>query len=121
MQGRYKSLYVQVLYVILSGLPLAVFPNPLLKLLGFAPTQEVWIRILGLLLVVLSVYYYRLAKYGNDKTVMATVLGRSIFCVGIISFVLLDLGKPMLLAFAAVEAFFAVWTWREVNATGNDL
>ncbi len=115
MQKTYKSLQAQMIYVILSGLPLVLFPNPLLKLLGFEPTQEVWIRILGLLLLVLSVYYQRLSKFGNDQTVLATVFGRVIFCVGVVAFVVLGIGKPMLLAFAAAEAIFATWTWQEVH------
>jgi hypothetical protein len=115
MQKIYKSLYAQLAYVILSGLPLIFFPNVLLKILGFEPTQEIWIRILGLLVLILSIYYYRLAKYGNDKTVMATVLGRLAFCTGLVLFVIVGIGKPMLLGFAFVESLFALWTWQEVR------
>jgi hypothetical protein len=115
MKKRYTSLYAQVIYVICSGVPLMFFPNPLITLLGFEPTQEVWIRILGLLLTLLSVYYYRMAKYGNAETIKATVFGRIIFCTGIGLFVLLDWGKPMLLLFAFMEALFAIWTWQEVK------
>jgi hypothetical protein len=115
MQKIYKSLYAQVAYVILSGVSLIFFPNFLLKILGFEPTQEIWIRILGLLVLILSIYYDRLAKYGNDKTVMATVLGRAAFCTGLVLFVIIGIGKPMLLGFAFVESLFAFWTWQEVR------
>jgi hypothetical protein len=118
VKKTYASLYAQVIYVICSGVPLMFFPNPLITLLGFEPTKEVWIRILGLLLALLSVYYYRMAKYGNDETIKATVFGRIIFCTGIGLFVLLDWGKPMLLLFAFMEALFAIWTWQEVKKTG---
>jgi hypothetical protein len=115
MQKTYKSLYAQVAYVLMSGLPLLLFPNPLLVLLGFEPTQEIWIRVLGLLVSILSIYYLRMAKYGNDQVVMATVYGRLVFCAVMVLFVILGMGKPMLIAFALVESIFAFWTWQEVK------
>jgi hypothetical protein len=115
MQKTYKSLQGQMIYVILSGVPLFFVPNFLFRILGLEPTNEVWIRVLGLLVFILAFYYYALSKYGNKKTIMATVYGRTVFCIGMVSLVAFGLGKPILLLFALAESIFAVWTWQEVN------
>ena len=108
-------MYGQMIYVLLAGLQLLFIPNVLLGIVGLEPTTEIWIRIMGMLVLVLSIYYYYMAKYGNDKVVWATVLGRLIFCGGLVVFVLLGLAKPALIGFAIVETGLAIWTWRELK------
>lgn len=116
MQKTYTSMYGQMIYVLLSGLSLLFIPNVLLGLFGFEPTHEIWIRVLGLLVLVLTIYYYHMARYGNDPVVRATVLGRLLFCGGLVGFVVLGLAKPALLGFAAAETGLALWTWWELRA-----
>ena len=115
MQKTYKSMYGQMIYVLLAGAQLLFVPNVLLGIVGMEPTTEIWIRLMGMLVLVLSIYYYYMAKYGNDKVVWATVLGRLIFCGGLVVFVLLGLAKPALIGFAIVETGLALWTWRELK------
>ena len=115
MQKTYKSMYGQMIYVLLAGAQLLFIPNVLLGIVGLEPTTEIWIRLMGMLVIVLSIYYYYMAKYGNDKVVWATVLGRLIFCGGLVVFVLLGLAKPALIGFAIVETGLALWTWRELK------
>ena len=115
MQKTYKSMYGQMIYVLLAGAQLLFIPNVLLGIVGMEPTTEIWIRLMGMLVLVLSIYYYYMAKYGNDKVVWATVLGRLIFCGGLVVFVLLGLAKPALIGFAILETGLALWTWRELK------
>jgi len=115
MKPPYLSMYGQMAYVIVTGLSLLFVPNLLLGIFGLEPTQEIWIRIMGMLVLVLSFYYYFMAKYGNDKVVRATVLGRLCFCAGLVVFVLLGLAKPALIGFAVVETALAIWSWREIK------
>lgn len=115
MQKTYKSMYGQMIYVLLAGAQLLFIPNVLLGIVGLDPTTEIWIRLMGMLVLVLSIYYYYMAKYGNDKVVWATVLGRLIFCGGLVVFVLLGLAKPALIGFAILETGLALWTWRELK------
>ena len=112
----YPSLYGQTIYVLLSGLSLIFIPNLLLGIFGLEPAHEVWIRIMGLLVLILSIYYVQMAKYGNDKVVVATVWGRLSFCVGLVVFVLLGLVKPALIGFALAETALALWTLRELKS-----
>ena len=112
----YTSLYGQAIYVVLAGLSLIFIPNVLLGIFDLEPAREIWIRIMGLLVLILSIYYVQMAKYGNDKVVVATVWGRLAFCVGLVVFVLLGLVKPVLIGFAFAETALAFWTLREVKS-----
>jgi hypothetical protein len=115
MQKPYLSLYGQMGYVVVSGLLLLFIPNVLLPLLGFAPTSEIWIRVMGMLVLVLSFYYYAMARHGNKIVVQSTVQGRLVFCAGLVVFVLLGLAKPALIGFVLAETALALWTWRELR------
>ncbi len=45
------------IYVVLTGLALLVVPNLLLSLFGLESTTEVWIRVLGCVVIALGSYY----------------------------------------------------------------
>jgi hypothetical protein len=115
---RYTSLLGQIAYVIISGLQLLLIPNTLLGLFGFDPTSEIWIRVLGMLVLVLSIYYYAIYKSGNKDIVRATVQGRLLFCAGLVMFVILGMAKPVLLGFAALETGLALWSLFEIRRKG---
>jgi hypothetical protein len=114
-KALYPSLFGQLFYVLGSGLILIFIPNVLLSLFGITPTNEVWIRIMGLLVLILTIYYYHIAYYGNDRIVWATVLGRLVFCGGLVLFVLLGVAEVPLIGFALVETALTLWTWRELK------
>ncbi len=115
MKPPYRSMYGQMVYVLLSGLQLLFIPNVLLGLFGLGEAHEIWIQILGLLVLVLTIYYYNIAKYGNEQLVMATVYGRLIFCAGLVMFVILGKAQLPLIGFAILETGLALWSWKEVK------
>jgi glucose uptake protein GlcU len=121
MQKKYyKSLLGQVAYVIISGLQLLFMPNVLLQLFGFEPTSEIWIRVLGMLVLALSFYYYAMYKNGGKEVIRATVQGRLFFCAGLVMFVILGMAKPVLIGFAVVETGLALWTLSEIRGGGKE-
>jgi hypothetical protein len=116
MQKKYfKSLLGQIAYVIFSGLQLLFIPNFLLATFGLEPTSEIWIRVLGMLVLALSFYYYAMYKNGGKEIVLATVQGRLFFCAGLVMFVLLGMAKPVLIIFAVIEMALALWTLSEIR------
>lgn len=111
----YKSLYVQMAFVVVSGIPAVVAPNLILTLCGFPPATDVWIRVLGLLLLAIAPYYYNMARYGNVPVVRATVQGRVFFSIGLLVLVGLGLGSWPLAALAISELALAGWTAWELR------
>lgn len=112
---RYTSMLGQMAYVIISGLQLLFVPNFLLGMFGIAPTSEIWIRVLGMLVLVLSIYYYAIYKSNNKEIVRATVQGRLLFCAGLVMFVILGMAPPVLIGFALAETGLALWSLSEIR------
>ena len=112
----YRSLYAQTAYVLVSGIPAVLAPNLILTLCGFPPTTDIWIRVLGLLLLAIAPYYYNMARHGNVPVVRATVQGRVFFSIGLLVLVGLKLGAWPLAALALSELALAGWTAWELKA-----
>ena len=120
-KNYYKSILGQFAYVIVSGISLLFFPNYLLGLFGIESTNEIWIRVLGMLVLALSFYYYAMYKNGGKEVIRATVQGRLFFCAGcLVAFVILGLVKPVLLGFAIAETGLALWTLSEIRKAGKE-
>lgn len=54
-------------YLFSLGAILLTAPNVLLALFGFPETQEVWIRVVGLLVGVLAAFYWAAASKASDR------------------------------------------------------
>ena len=121
MASSYKSLYGQLVYTLLNGIPLLLIPNTVLAWAGGPPTRESWIRMFGLALIAVSVYYFAIARYGNPQLVWATIIGRLLFCSGLIIFVLTGLGAASLLGFALAEMALVTWSYWEVRKRSSPL
>ena len=104
------SVFVFGLYLSVLGTILLIAPNSLLRLFAFAETDEVWIRVVGMLLAILACYYIHASQ--NEVTIFfrATVYGRCSIPVFFMIFVALDFAPPMLILFVVVDAMGGVWT-----------
>jgi hypothetical protein len=111
---KFNSLTVQTGYVFLSGAALAIMPNTMLGLFDLQPTDEVYTRILGVIVFTLGILYWGIIKAGNRDVIRTTVYGRLFAAFGII--VLAFIFKPLtLILFAGVDIATAVWTWWELK------
>lgn len=97
-------------YILLTGWGLLLTPGLILGLFGFAPTTEIWIRVLGALAIVLGYYYWACGAAGAAAFFRATVRGRIAFCVLCVGLVA-TAGAPWpLLLFGVVDLAGAAWT-----------
>ena len=110
MSKSANSVSVFALYLFVLGLTLLVVPNLLLSLFSIPETGEVWIRVVGMLVAILSYYYLQAARNELKAFFRATVFGRSSVLVFFIAFVLLNLAPPILIVFGAIDAGGATWT-----------
>jgi hypothetical protein len=116
MQSKnFMSLTVQAVYVVLTGLQLIFVPNMLLSMFGFEPTTEIWIKVLGIVVLSLSIIYYTVGKQANRESVQATMYARSFVGVGFLLLVLTGQAKSALILFAGIDIATAVWTWFELK------
>jgi hypothetical protein len=97
-------------YILILGAVLVLAPNLLLTAFGLPPTEEVWIRVVGMLLLFLGGYYQLAARAEWTPFFRASVWFRGLVIVFFAAFVLLGFVKPALLGFAVVDLLAALWT-----------
>lgn len=106
-----RSIQVVGAYLLLLAVALLLAPNLLLAAFGVAPTGEVWIRVVGMLLGFLGVYYLQAARAGLTAFFGWTVPVRLSVPVFFAVFVAAGMAPAPLLLFGAVDAAGALWTW----------
>ena len=115
-----RSIRVFAVYLLLLALVLLIAPNPLLQAFGLPPTSEVWIRVIGMLVAFLGVYYWTAAAAELTPFFRATLLTRFTVPAFFLVFVAAGWVRWPILLFGIVDALGATWTWRALrrpNAT----
>lgn len=102
------SLRLFALYLGANGLILLLVPNLLLALLGLVPTEEPWIRVLGIIVFNLALYYHAGADGAAFQRI--TVVTRVIVLIGFSGLALAGLAPGLLVPFGLVDFTGAVWT-----------
>lgn len=110
MSRSARSVFVFGVYMVVPGIALLVIPNVLLSLFGIAATSEVWIRIVGVLVVLLAFYYIQAAREELTDFFRLTVYTRASIVVFFVAFVLLGLAEPILALSGVVDLLGAIWT-----------
>ena len=110
MSSPARTIAVFAGYLVLLGITLMVTPNLLLTTFGIPPTSEVWIRIVGVLALILAYYYVQAARKEMMDFFRWTVQARAIVIVFFVAFVFLGWVKPVLVLFGAIDLAGAIWT-----------
>ena len=105
-----QSVLVFSIYLLVMGSILVAIPNLLLSVLRIPETTEVWVRVVGMLVLILGFYYNIAARNELRPFIRATVYGRLSVLFFFIAFVFLGYGPPILLVFGFVDALAATWT-----------
>lgn len=111
-----KTVFVFGCYMLLLCVPLLLAPNLLLGLFGFPLTDEVWIRIVGLLVLYLGIYYVLAGRNNLLLFIGATVPIRASVLLVFAVFVAADMVSPMLLVLGAPDILGAAWTWHALRS-----
>ncbi len=111
------ALTVRVFSFYLFGLAgiLILIPNQFLLIFGLPTTDEIWIRVVGVLVAVLGYYYFEASRREWTGFMQATVYGRLGVLFGFACFVVLGLAPLVLLVFGVVDGAAAVWTARGLS------
>ena len=105
------SLFVFGAYLIaIVGCGFVFMPNVVLSMFRLPKTNEVWIRILGFVVVILGYYYISAALNGLTAFYWATVWGRFALLPFLILLVILKQTKPTIIMFGVLDAAGAAWT-----------
>jgi hypothetical protein len=110
MSKSARSVFVFSVYLVLLGITLLVMPNVLLALFGLPATEEVWIRVVGMLVLLLAFYYSQAARRELAGFFQWTVYARGSVILFFIAFVVLGFARPVLILFGALDLLGALWT-----------
>lgn len=105
-----RSVLVFSVYLFVLGIVLIVVPNLLLTLFSFPETNEVWIRVVGMLVFILGFYYFQASRSEMKKFFQWPVYGRTAVLLFFIAFVVLGYAPPVLILFGIIDAVAAFWT-----------
>lgn len=110
-----KTVFYFGFYLLGLGLILVFIPNVLLKLFLFEPASEVWIRVVGVLVFTIGMYYLQTAPTNNEVFLRATVYNRMRILGWFLLLVIMGWAPPMLIVFGAVDFAAAAWTLYELR------
>lgn len=110
MSSSAISMFVFGIYVILLGMSQIFIPNKILPILKLPPTDEPWIRVLGVILAILGFYYMMAAQHEITIFFWATIIGRFGVLIGFVLLVLFKKAKPVLIIFGVIDTLGAIWT-----------
>jgi hypothetical protein len=110
MSKSARSVFVFGLYLGVLGIALLVVPNVLLGMFFLPSTTEVWVRVVGMLVLFLGFYYTLAARKELTDFVRWTLYPRSTVILFFTTFVLLDYAKPPLILFGVVDVLGVIWT-----------
>jgi hypothetical protein len=110
-----RSVELFAYYIYLVGIVLVFAPNQLLRVLQLPETQEIWIRVLGVVVFALAAYYHRAGAKNEMIFVRFTVPIRIFVFVAFTLLVVLAGGPPVLILFGSADllgALFTMWALR---------
>lgn len=109
MSAPARSVFVWSIYLLVLGTWLLVAPNLLFAGLGLPETEEIWIRVVGILVVILALFFYDASINEARSFFVASVLARLFSAAAFLAFWIT--GEPwQLLVFGLIDALGAVWT-----------
>jgi hypothetical protein len=110
MDSTTTSIFVFGIYLVFVGAGFLLIPNILLPIFRFPKTDQPWIRVMAILVLIIAYFYFVAAHHTIVPIFWATVYGRFFVFLSFTALVLTKKSKPMLLMFGTVDALGAVWT-----------
>jgi hypothetical protein len=112
-----KSIFYFGFWVLCCGISLMFFPKFCLDIAGIALNDYITVRIFGMVLLYLAVYYFVAGRNPAFRPFyFTTVFTRSSALLVMIIIVLLDMAKPIVIGFTLVDALGAFWTGLALRA-----
>lgn len=115
MNSAAKSVYYFGFYLLILSAALTVFPNLLLSTFLLPETNEVWIRVVGVLVFNIGILYVVMAPTNHNLFLTVTVYLRASILVWFIAFVVIGWAPTMLIMFGVVDLAGALWTYLELK------
>lgn len=111
MTAAAKSIYYFGLYLYLVGATLIFIPDIFLSAIRMPATNEIWIRVLGVIVGLLGFYYHQSGAKNISAFFPLTIPTRIIVFTVFLVFFILKMASPMMVGIGAVDLAGAIWTF----------
>jgi protein-S-isoprenylcysteine O-methyltransferase Ste14 len=98
-------------YLLLLGVVVILVPNIFLAMFHIPATSEVWIRVAGVLVFNIGIYYLYAAKCEATAFFQASIYTRMFVLLAFTIFVTLGLASPKLILLSFGDVLGAIWTY----------
>lgn len=119
MSKSAKSVFIYGIFYAMNGLMLLLAPNVMLDSLGIENTSEVWIRLAGILLSAISIYYILAAKHELIVILKATAFIRFTIIFFFAAFVILDMVSSSIIIISIIDFLGGAWTFWMLRKEGH--
>jgi len=110
-----RSIFAFGIYLVVLGSGLLLAPDPMLALFRQPPTHEPWLRVVGVVALVLGLYYVRAAREGVAAFYRWTLGGRLLAALILFGLLALNMVPRFVFLLAVVDLAGMVWTWRALR------
>jgi len=111
MTAAARSILVYAIYVFGLGATLTLVPNLPLPIFGLPQATEVWIRVAGMTVIFLSIFYAIAARNEYRAIFVASVPIRFAVVAFFAAFAAAGFTSWNILLFTPLDVLFAIWTW----------
>jgi hypothetical protein len=105
-----QSIFLFGIYVALLGVLLIFLPNVLLGMVKVPATNEVWIRLAGMLLLIMGFFYVQAGRSGLVPFFKWTLVTRGVAFFFVLGFWLCDFVSWIILVFWLGDLAGMIWT-----------
>ena len=113
MSAAARSILVYSIYTFGLGATLLLAPNIPLPIFGLPQAQEVWVRVAGMTVIFLSIFYFTAARYELRPIFVTSVAIRfavPVFFAAFAAFAAAGFARWNLILFTPFDVLFAIWT-----------
>jgi uncharacterized membrane protein len=110
MTAASRSVLVFGVYLLALGSGLLLVPDVLLALFGQPPATDPWLRVVGLVVLVVALYYLSAARSGTEAFFRWTTWGRPMAGVALIIMIAAGLLPRFVALLAFLDLAGAAWT-----------
>ena len=119
MSRAARSLFAFSIYVLVASLSFLAAPATMVDLLRLPPASDGWVRVVGLLALVIGAYDLVGSRAGLLPYIRASVWVRFGFAAGVVLVVASGQMPASLLVFGAIDAAGATWTALALKGEGT--
>jgi hypothetical protein len=109
------------IYLIGLGLALICIPVKTVALFGYESYEDLWIRVAGILSVVLGMYYIQVAKNQIYPLYRWKIIGHVFGMLCMVAFIVEGVADKRMIGTIAVESLACLWTVYAIRSNSNTI